>query len=175
MKKLLALILALILSCSVAFAAVPDISGCTDAELQQLIDLARNRLYVNALKIEKDAVLVDRDGILLYMTGEYHTWGSSNVYLTINCVLVNNNKFEVSVGFETSSINGWEVYGSGTGSCEAGKKKKVELEFELTDADIKTVEEIEDITFSLYTYNSTDWKTMSKLPEQVFTQDSFKK
>lgn len=175
MKRIFALILALLLIGSAAFAAVPDISGCSDDELRQLIDLARNRLYVNALSVEKDAVLVEQDGIKLYLTGEYMTsfsksWG----FLYVNCVIVNNNAFEAKVGIENCSINGWDAYGDGTSSCAAGKKKKVELTFSLYDADISSLDDLEDITFNFYTYNSDSHKRIATLPEMTFTRDSFK-
>ena len=168
MKRFIALSIAFMLILSIpALAAVPDLSGCTDAELRQVIDQARNRLFINALHIEKDAMLVDQDGIMLYLTGDYKEWGSSTKYLTLYAVLVNSNSFEASVGFDSCSINGWDIYASGTGSCAGGKRKKVELDFNLSDADITKYSEIEDITFRLYTYNNTAWKTISYIPEQV--------
>ena len=108
------------------------------------------------------------------MTGEYKV-ASSGKYLYIYCVLVNNNKFEAAVTIDTASINGWEVYGGGTGSCDAGKKKKVELDFCLDDADISSIEEIEDLTFKPYIYNMTDWKTVAYIDPIVFTAASFAK
>ncbi len=177
MKKIFALILALILSCSVAFAAVPDISGCTDEELRQLIDLARNRLYVNALKVEKDAVLVDQDGILLYMTGEYifDYMGPDFCLLRINGVLVNNNSFKAGVYFENCSANGWEIHGPGVVSAQPGKKTKCELTFDFSEAELYQLEGLEDLTFTMHISNSENYKTIFTLESVTFTAASFGK
>ena len=174
MKKLLALILALILSCSLAFAAVPDISGCTDQELQQLIDLARNRLYMNALKVEKDAVLIDQDGILFYLTGEYRlSVGTGYALLYLNGVLVNNNSFEAAVNVEDCAANGWDIGGSGTAGCAAGKKKKVDIFFSVDDADIFKMEDLEELTFTMKISNYDTYRTVATLAPVTFTADSF--
>ncbi len=172
MKRMISCILALLLLCSSALAAVPDISGCTDEELASLIDLARNRLYRNALKLEKDAVLIDQGGVLLYSTGKYtlSSYGDS-CSLSLHCVLVNSTSFEVSVSCRDCSANGWEIFAMG-GGCQAGKKKKVDLYFSLTEADITKLEELEDLTFTLQAYNMDTYDTLFNVGPVTLTQES---
>lgn len=174
MKRIICLIFALLLSASCAFAAVPDISGCTDDELRQLIDQARNRLYINALTVEKDAVLVNGDGILLYMTGSYEfkvrSYGTS---LSIECVLVNNNTYDIAITVDDASANGWVIGSLGTGTCPAGKKLKSELYFSLDDAEIADLSELEDLTFTLYSFNAETYLTIKSYTPITFTADSF--
>lgn len=176
MKRLFSCILALLLLCSSALAAVPDLSGCTDEELAALIDLARNRLYRNALKLEKDAVLIDHGGVLLYLTGEYTLSSYSDTcFLYLHCILVNSTSFEASVGCDDCSANGWEIFGMGTGGCQASKKKKVDLSFSLMDADISKLEALEDLSFTLRVYNMDTFDTVFTADPITLTQESFAK
>lgn len=163
MKRIISLILAmLMLIAGTAFAeATIDFTAMTDEQLHDLINGARNELAKRELAMSADLTLFEQDGVTVYLTGEYEIWGSDNIYIDFEAVVVNDSDKLVSILVDISSINGWDVYGSGISETSAGKKQKGNLEFLLTDADISTYEEIEEIELSLTIYDSENWETIS--------------
>ena len=163
MKKFITLMLIciLLLGCTAIAESAVDFTAMTDDQLHQIIDGARNELTKRELNMSADLVLIEQDGVTVYLTGEYELWGSDNVYIDFEVVVVNDSDKTVSILVDAASINGWDVYGSGVSDTSAGKKQKGTLEFLLTDADISTYEEIEDIELTLTIYDSDEWETIS--------------
>ena len=163
MKKIITLILAaiLLISCTAMAETAIDFTTLTDEQLHELVDGARNELTKRELNMSADLVLIEQDGVTVYLTGEYELWGSDNVYIDFEVVVVNDSDKTVSILVDSASINGWDVYGSGVSDTSAGKKQKGTLEFLLTDADISTYEEIEDIELTLTIYDSDEWETIN--------------
>lgn len=168
MKRIFALILmaAMLCSCCLAESAI-DFASMTDEQLHELINGARNELAKRELAMSADLTLFEQDGVTVYLTGEYEVWGSDNIYIDFEAVVVNDSDKLVSILVDISSINGWDVYGSGISETSPGKKQKGSLEFLLTDADISTYEEIEDIELALTIYDSENWETISTVENIV--------
>lgn len=162
MKKLPALFLVLILLFSTCFAEGLDYSSMTDAQLHDIVDAARNELAKRELTTAGNTVLLDQDGVQVYLTGDYTITGSSK-YLVLDVVVINDSDKNISVSIDSDcSINGWAVSTMGCGETPAGKKKRAELSFKLSDAGISTYEEIEDIEMTLYLYDMDKWETVSR-------------
>ena len=107
-------------------------------------------------------MLVDVDGVRLYLTGVYDVWGEGK-YIDFAAVMVNGDEGSRGVGIDEAYINGWEVYSSSIGSIDGGKKQKGDLEFKLEDADISSFEEIEEIEIHFYVYNGDTYETLVRL------------
>lgn len=163
MKKLFALILAMLMLCGFCLAESADYSSMTDEQLHAVVDAARNELAKRELVAAENLVLIDQDGVQMYMTGKYKVWGNDNVYLTLEVVVVNDSARIVSVSFDNASVNGWETFSTGVGETSPGKKQKGTLEFRISDADIKTYEEVQDIELNMYLYDMAEWETISKV------------
>lgn len=159
MKKL-ALILALLMLLSIpcsAFAEAPDVSAMTSEELQGLIDAARNELLSRELADGENIVLVDQDGVQVYLTGDYEIEAYSSTYLYMTAVVINNTDHMVGFYAKIATINGWDVDFTGTVDVSPGSKKKAKLEWRISDADISTFEEIEEMKLSLQVYDSSTY------------------
>lgn len=114
--------------------------------------------------IAKDAVVFEQNDVQVYLTGESKVWGSDTVYLDLEAVVVNGCSSSVTVSVEECSINGWDIYASGIYDTSAGKKKKDELTFNLSDAEISSIEEIEEIEIAFRVYDSDSY-------DDLFTTD----
>ncbi len=151
MKKIFALVLAVLLFVAIpceAFAEVPDFSAMSDEELHALINASRNELAARELIAGENVLLFDQEGVQVFMTGNnsIDDYGNS-VELNIEVVIINDSEYDIALVDDSTSVNGWEVMFYGVGGVSAGKKKKAELELEISDASISTLEEVEDIEF----------------------------
>ena len=166
MKRLLGLLFAVLFIFSIsveAFAELPDFTSLTDEELHALVDGARNELKARELVINEKTVLLNQEGVQIYLTGPYEVEAQSySNYTTISfeAVVVNDTDKKINVSFESSSVNGWDVDNSGILEISAGKKKKGNLKLRISDADITTYEEIEDIELVFKVWDDDTWNTM---------------
>lgn len=162
MKKLIALLLALLFCACAASASEIDWSGMTDDEIKGIIAEAQAELskrspaVEGALPIAEGTVLLDRDGILATLTGKVDTLGS---LMTLEVIVENNSAEPIFLNVHSSSINGWEVFGAGISDIGAGKKKKGDLMFTLDDAGISSPSEIEELELTLSVANADTWST----------------
>lgn len=151
MKKLLALVFALLMLAAIpceAFAEVPDFSAMSDEELHALFDAARNEIAARGLAAGDDTLLFEQDGVQVYMTGNntIDDYGDT-VELNIEVIIINDSAYDIALVDDTTSVNGWVVMFYGVGGVSAGKKKKDFIELVISDASISTLEEVEDIEF----------------------------
>ena len=138
-----------------------DLSKFSDDDLRAALSAIRNELTRRSLVTDEKTVIFDQDGIQVYLTGEYEVWGSDTKYITFNAVVINDSESNIGVSLDDVSINGWNVYGSGIYDTVAGKKQKSGIEFNLTDAEISSFEEIEDIEFVVSAYDSDSYDTIA--------------
>lgn len=163
MKKVMTLVLAavllIVLPCE-AFAEMPDLSAMSTEELHALVDAARNELTSRELTAGGETLIVDQDGVQVYLTGEYKVedWGDGTVDLYLEAVIVNNTDHGLAVVEDGISVNGWNVTFFGIGEISAGKKKKANFELWISDASISTYEEIEEIEFGLRLLNEDTYE-----------------
>lgn len=147
-----------------AFAEVPNFADLTDDEIQEIINAARNALAARKLEEEDAYLLVDQDGVQVYLTGNYTLYDYDDPLLDLEVVIINNTDCKIGVHSDTCCINGWDVDFYGATDITAGKKKKCEFELQISDADISTFEEIEDFEISLVVYNTETF-------DDLFTSD----
>lgn len=145
MKRLFAVIISIMLLFGIAYAE--DYSNMTDEELYLIQDSVRNELLKRKLASEGNILLLDADGISVYLTGEYDYDYSGK--LNLNAIVVNDTDREFAVYTELS-VNGWDVY-SNSASLEANphKKNKAHLTISIKDAEISTYEEVQEIEFRI--------------------------
>lgn len=164
MKKLLVLLLAVLLAfCGVATAEL-DYSSMTDDELHAAINAARNELVRRELIAAKDVVIVDQDGVQMYMTGnnEVNVLDNGDAWLYIEFVVVNDADISINLLVEQSTVNGWDVHGDGMGATSAGAKQKVRMRMKVSDGEVTSLEEIEDIVVAYTLFDSDNSKTIGK-------------
>ncbi len=168
MKKLFALVLAMLMICGSAFAEI-DWSSMTDDEIKAAIEAAQAELAARkpadaedgSIKIEDGLVLFDSNGVTATVKGEpwLQDYGERQyVYFTV--VVSNESDIEISLSPDECSCNGWESTGFGTGFLSAGKKTKDDWYFYVTDAEIHSLDEIEEFKFEIFLYDSSTYKTI---------------
>lgn len=143
-----------------AFAEVPDFSEMSTEEILEILNAIRNELKGRELVQHENIMLLDQNDVQVYLTGNYEVenYGSSGVYLELEAIVINNTDTNIGVSAENVSINGWVVDFTGIGDIAAGKKKKGDIELRISDADISTFEEVEDLELSMLVYSQDTWE-----------------
>jgi len=164
MKKVFSVLLMLVLICTAGFATAEglDYSSMSDEELHATISSARNELTRRELIAEEKLVIFEADNVQAYLTGNYEVYGSDTVFLNLEAVIINDSDATVSLMTEACCINGWDVWSMGIANTSAGKKHKGNFNIKLTDAEIATFEEIEEIEFTFYLSNAETYKRIGE-------------
>ena len=165
MKKILCILFTLLMLTSPALAET-DYASMTDEELLNEINIIRNELNKRLTKIEKNTTLFDQDNLRLYTTGKVNCSASSfsdSVYLTIEVVFVNDTDKDLSLVTDETIMNGWTISAFNAVTASAHTKKKEEFTFDITDADIEKLEEVEDIIINFHTYSSEDYHNYNEV------------
>lgn len=161
MKKL-ALILAMLLMFTSACAEGFDFASMDDATLQAIIDGAKAEL--DSRKATETPVLIDQDGVLVYLNGnnEVIQYDEETIYLSLETVIENSSPNRIWIINESMSINGYNVYSDNFPPVDAGNKRNCNLEFCISDANIKTYEELEEMVASFEVVNDETNDTIFK-------------
>ena len=162
MKKLLSftLTLTMILALAVpAFADVPGFTDMTTDEIMEIINAARNELISRELKAAENTILLDQNDVQIYLTGK-HSVDSYDEYvdLYLEVVVVNNTGRKINVDLDSITVNGWDV--DAWGIYDVSSKKKDDLEIDISDADLSSYDELEDIVFTFEVYDSESYETI---------------
>ncbi len=154
MKKFLTVLLALLLLCGSCLAEGLNYASMTDAQLHDIVAAEKT-------------VLFEQDGVTVYMTGDYTIRESSisdDIWLKINIVVVNDSGRDVGIDTVNPSVNGWDVSASILSTTTKGKKSKQELTLNVKDAEVKSLEEIEELEIAFRMYDGETYKTFAEIP-----------
>lgn len=161
MKKIMIALLILAIFCTNAFAAELDWAGMTDEEIKAIIEAgqaelaSRNPVLTDGvLHMTAGTVLLDQNDILVTLSGKIETMGAM---MQLEVIIENNSSDPIYLNVTGSSINGWEVFGVGVADIGAGKKKKGDLMFTLSDAEIERPDQIEELELTLSVANADTW------------------
>lgn len=165
MKKIVTIILTFMLITNISMAFAADYSSMTDEQLKEAYSVIRNELLVRGFKAENKKVIVDQNGIQIYINGDIklekkYSWDTTfSLYIPI--VFINNSSVVTNMIVKYASVNGWKTDSSDDiGSVPAGKKAKGNLIFELTDTDVEKLSDFADVEFSVNVYNDNTWKDL---------------
>ncbi|MBR2700162.1 MAG: hypothetical protein IKE76_16400 [Clostridia bacterium] len=111
----------------------------------------------NALQIAEGTVILDQEGVRVTLTGKVDTFGTM---MMLEVIVENNRTEDIYVNVSGSSINGWDVFGVGIADISAGKKKKSDLSFNISDASIENPNQIENMEIQLSVANAKTWMTI---------------
>ena len=167
MKKFLTVLLALLLLCGSCLAEGLNYASMTDAQLHDIVDAARNELTKRELVAAEKTVLFAQDGVTVYMTGDYTIRESSisdDIWLKINIVVVNDSGRDVGIDTVNPSVNGWDVSASILSTTTKGKKSKQELTLNVKDAEVKSLDEIEELEIAFRMFDGETYKTFAEMP-----------
>ncbi len=171
MKRLIGLFLAMLLLSSSAFAAGTDYSSMSVEELQEVITAARNALLVKTVQSDGKLFIVDEpDDLQIYITGNGETnWMDE---FELEAVVINNSSQDVSISFENIIINGWETSPfDQIQSISAGRKKKDGIPLDFKAAEISSINEVEEIEITFYTFDPSTYNTLKHYGPYIFYYD----
>lgn len=163
MKKIIALVLSallLLVPFTTAFAAEIDLSGMSAEELNALIIQARSKLMELQFYQDTDQPIYDDNGVKVTI----RDWELDNKTFLLNIVVENNTNESIAVFFRDTSLNGWMIGEAGSQDIDAGKKKKVTCTYFNVDekAEVKSSDELEDISFKINIYKMSDRTDIEK-------------
>lgn len=154
----LALILVMLLSILPCAAFAEDYSSQSDAELRGILDAVRNELTARGFKAENKTVIVDQDGIQIYISGDFEVEdGWLGLMLNLPVVIINNTSANIMVSLRNASVNGWSCETWVASEVPAGKKAKETFQFELKETDVTTIEDFEEVEFVVHAYDNDNW------------------
>ena len=111
----------------------------------------------------EDTVLVDADGITVSVKGEPELKDSydGSKYLVFQVTIVNASTEATGVRTDDCYLNGWKVSSDCSTSLEAGAKVKKELSIYNVDVDaeLETLDELEDLKLVFLTFDANTFMT----------------
>lgn len=162
MKKFVAIIMVIVSLFSVTNAFALEMPN-TKEEWIMLIDLARLKLTEYIAPVANGTVLYEDNNVKMTAISELYLddfW--DNGQLRIDVIIENRMNANISCGFSDVSLNGWAI-DDYTDEVPARKKTKGSIRLEyLSDTDITTVEEVQDVEGTFYYYNSDTWDKINE-------------
>lgn len=167
MRKLFAafLVFLMVFSSSAVMAENVDLSAMTADELISLIDDARLELSKYIPAVADGMVLYEDENTKITLNGELLIeYGN----LVVPVIIQNYTDRNLIVSFNNSSCNGWDIR-EATLSVNANKKAKEEATFYSAeeDADLTSVDDVEDITCTIHYFDEDDWNYSVEIEEPV--------
>jgi hypothetical protein len=167
MRKLFAafLVFLMVFSSSAVMAESVDLSAMTADELVSLIDDARLELSKYLPVVADGVVLYEDENIKITLNGEISIeYGD----LVVPVIIQNYTDRNLLIGLNNASCNGWDIM-EGSLSVNASKKAKDEITFYSAeeDADLTSVDDVEDITCTIRYFDDDDWDYSVESDEPV--------
>lgn len=164
MKKFLAVVLMvfLLVGCFPVYAESIDLSTMTEAELKALIDDARLELAKYHPAALDGTVLYEDENVKITFTGNIEVEKDYD-QLAISVIIENYTDKNLGVAIENVSCNGWAIWESSI-RVPANKKAKERFSFMngVSDADLESVEDVQDIECDLRCYDTDTWDTVKE-------------
>ena len=160
MKRFLSFLLTLVLVISIcsSVALAEDFSTRSDSDLYAIYNSVRNELVSRSLRAEDKTILLDENGVQIYINGDItveESWLGK--VLSVPVVIINNTAKNLTISLRNASVNGWSCDTVGAPELPAGKKVKETYKFELDETDVESLNDFEDVEFIFHIYDSDDW------------------
>jgi hypothetical protein len=161
MKKVFCIVVCLILVCAIAIAESINWANLSDEEITAIIEAGQAELKQrkatdgeNNTIIKDGTVLIDYEGITVTVEGDprFDDYGDSQ-YINFTAVTENSSDTDKGIATDNASVNGWECFSDGPGMISAHKKSRNEFCIYCTDADIHSLDEIEECFIRIYVYD----------------------
>lgn len=169
MKKIIIPIIICILVLLYSVVYADDYSSFSDEELNTQLNAIRNELIARGYSTENKRLLLDQSGVQIYydedasteLRVDRHLGDTKNFYIPI--IIINNTDKIIMTTLEHTSVNGWSAYGTvSSAEVPIGKKSKSKLYFRVDELGINSIDEIEDVEFSIRVYDSIRWYANDK-------------
>jgi hypothetical protein len=157
MRKLLSIILAMVLLPIVALADLPDVTGMSDQELKDMIAACSHELMSRNTSEPEGTLIFEYEGVKVYQIGDPYFDFSG--FLRLPVAVYNDTDCEMVISPQETHCNGWDI---SAGNCRAtGKaKNKDDIYFEVSDADVTSIDQILNFDFKWQLYDFTNYKVV---------------
>ena len=148
MKKLVCLVFAMAVMFSVAFADF-DFSGMTESEILDVINTGRNALVI--AEAENALLVFDTGaGVTLIFNGLNDRISAG--YASINVTIINDSDTDYVFSGDEMYVNGWQCDDLIISKVNAHRRMNDTWSFRMRDANISSLDEVEDIEiyFTIY-------------------------
>lgn len=146
MKRIIAIVLALMLFGVCVFAESIDWASMSDEEIEAAIAAGREELASRNDSEDGSVVVYDKDGHKLTLSnmreGNYFNYDLSVVF---DAIYENNSDGSNELIINGSFVNGWDTGALNSPDTTPGHKEKMEIVIGLDDTDISSLDEIEII------------------------------
>ena len=164
MKKLiiviliLALILPAVAMADFDLASMMDLSSISDEQLQNIISNCSAELMARHTTEPEGTLIFEYEGVKVYQTGKAEV-NAFTGFLTVPVAVYNDTDSEMVISAENTHCNGWDI---SAGNCRASakSKKKDDIYFDITDADVKTIDQIDSLNFKWQVYDYDHYSTI---------------
>lgn len=145
-KKVLAILMICFIFCGSCFAY----SHMTTAGLHNILDQVRIELLKRELSFTDNILVFEDEGVSLYFTGNYqlNVVDEDFTYIYFETILINNSDKEMWLDIPSAYVNGWKVFSGMIEETAPGKIHKSGIDFTISDANVFTVDDIEEIMFT---------------------------
>ena len=152
MKKLFVIILSVLIFLNIfpLCASAEDYSDKSTDELQAMYDSIRCELLSRNLREENKQLLFDESDIQIYVDGEFSVDTRIEAMLCLPVIIINNSDKYILVQLRDASVNGWVCDTYFSSRLDAGKKIKDTIKIGVESAGINSLDDFEELTFSLY-------------------------
>ena len=161
-KTVVSLLLVFVLAVIPMISMATDYSSMSEEQLYEQLNMIRTALENK--KHEGDQIISQADGITIYFSSaEVSESYDGSKKLTIKVTGISTADKATGIIIDKISINGWEINALDSMDLEAGKKAKKEFEFYEVDekAEIKALEDIEEIEFYAHSYDPNSYATLT--------------
>lgn len=177
LKVVSVLIIVAVLFCSAALAAV-DWASMDEATIKKEIENAQVELEKregaddskskDPNKRTGKATLFDAEGVTI-IANAFEVDEKDYTYkpaLKISYVVENSSDRNLTLYFDKTAINDWEVDHIGLFDIDAGKKAKGDFKLKMEDAGITSLSEIEKVSFTFH-YQDENGKYITTKPKNI--------
>ena len=161
MKRIIALVLVFLTLIPSAIAETIDFSSMTPDQLQEIIAQARAALAEFEIQLKEGVVIYNENEIEVSIDGFRF---DKSGWLYVDLTIVNGSEYNIHFNLSNTYINGWKVSDSETTVFNIASKKNAHDHIRFihidTEANITTVEQIEDFVFTPIVKNADNWKVL---------------
>ncbi len=179
MKKIFAVICALMMFCCAYAETAIDLSGMNDEELRGVIAEAQNMLSFKEHTEEGFVIDFPEHGVKLVITGwEAQEYYGDDTGIEFSFTVYNDSDMDIEICIDDTTVNGWMVLDSGfyTSVVEIPAGQKTRDTFQINGmtekAGLSGADDVENIVCNIYLREAGNWSSEDFGEKELIILDS---
>lgn len=121
---------------------------------------------MNNTNADGEIILLDDNGVTVYLTGEYESWGdrSADYYLSLDAIIINNSSYPIRVICDCWINNEWQLAGGAATSgtvIKPGKKTSDGFGILTDGTDVFELSDIESLELEVVAYDADTYEDVT--------------